>query len=134
MTKAAVEQLSKALSCELAKYKIRVNCVAPWVTATELFRNAIKNNPEQITKVCRASVDESDLLDRVLSSQTAMIFVRLSVTQIGQRTPLGRVAEPTEIASCVAFFSLPASSYVTGQTLCADGGLSVNFYAGPCCD
>lgn len=39
------------------------------------------------------------------------------------RTPLRRVAEPEEVAAAVAFFCLPASSYVTGQCLAVDGGL-----------
>lgn len=137
MTKAAVEHLAKALSCELAKYKIRVNCVAPWVTATELFRNAIKNNPEQMDKVESFHLSTSfhipslPQINRPSLTQLPLAFLP---PQIAQRTPLGRVAEPREIASCVVFFSLPAASYVTGQTLCADGGLGVNFYAGPCCE
>lgn len=40
------------------------------------------------------------------------------------RTPLGRVAEPHEIASVVAFLCLPASSYVTGQIIAVDGGFT----------
>jgi Tropinone reductase 1 len=38
------------------------------------------------------------------------------------RTPMGRVGEPHEIASLVAFLCMPASSYITGQTIAADGG------------
>lgn len=45
------------------------------------------------------------------------------------RTPLRRVGEPEEVGSVVAFLSLPASSYVTGQILAIDGGFTVNgFY------
>lgn len=40
------------------------------------------------------------------------------------RTPLGRIAEPEEIASLVAFLCLPAASYLTGQVIAVDGGFS----------
>jgi NAD(P)-dependent dehydrogenase (short-subunit alcohol dehydrogenase family) len=39
--------------------------------------------------------------------------------------PVGRIAEPREIAAAVAFFASPEASYVTGQVLYVDGGLSV---------
>jgi Tropinone reductase 1 len=38
------------------------------------------------------------------------------------RTPLGRIAEPAEVAAPIAFLCLPAASYVTGQVLAVDGG------------
>jgi Tropinone reductase 1 len=41
------------------------------------------------------------------------------------RTPLARIAEPAEVAAAVAFFALPAASYITGQTLAVDGGMSI---------
>ena len=41
------------------------------------------------------------------------------------RTPMGRVAEPNEIASVIAFLCTPASSWITGQTIIADGGWSL---------
>ncbi len=41
------------------------------------------------------------------------------------RTPLGRIAEPREVATVVAFLAMPASSYVTGQTIVVDGGMTI---------
>ncbi|XP_027167243.1 tropinone reductase homolog At2g29340-like [Coffea eugenioides] len=42
------------------------------------------------------------------------------------RIPMNRVGEPEEISSLVAFVCLPAASYVTGQVIAVDGGLTVN--------
>uniref|UniRef100_A0A7S0ZH06 Uncharacterized protein n=1 Tax=Timspurckia oligopyrenoides TaxID=708627 RepID=A0A7S0ZH06_9RHOD len=42
-----------------------------------------------------------------------------------QRTPMQRVGKPEEVAAAVSFFCMPASSYITGQTLQVDGGFSV---------
>jgi 3-oxoacyl-[acyl-carrier protein] reductase len=42
-----------------------------------------------------------------------------------ERIPLGRWAEPDEIAPVFVFFASDASSYVTGQVLAADGGLTI---------
>lgn len=39
------------------------------------------------------------------------------------RIPLGRIAEPSEIASVIAFLTSNAASMITGQTLVVDGGL-----------
>ena len=43
-----------------------------------------------------------------------------------ERTPIGRVAEPEEVASVVAFLCMSAASYVTGQCIAVDGGFMVN--------
>jgi NAD(P)-dependent dehydrogenase (short-subunit alcohol dehydrogenase family) len=37
-------------------------------------------------------------------------------------TPLGRLAEPADIARVVVFLALPDSAYVTGQLIAVDGG------------
>ena len=47
------------------------------------------------------------------------------------QTPLGRIGEPKEVSSLVAFLCLPVSSYITGQTICVDGGFTVNGFSFP---
>lgn len=41
------------------------------------------------------------------------------------RTPMGRIAEPREVATVVAFLAMRASSYVTGQCIAVDGGMTI---------
>ncbi|KAH1160311.1 hypothetical protein AAZX31_11G226300 [Glycine max] len=55
----------------------------------------------------------------------SMCSIKL-VEDILSRTPLKGIAEPEEVSSLVTFLSLPAASYITGQVICVDGGLTVN--------
>ena len=41
------------------------------------------------------------------------------------RLPMGRIGEPEEVASMVAFLCMPAASYMTGQVICIDGGHTI---------
>jgi NAD(P)-dependent dehydrogenase (short-subunit alcohol dehydrogenase family) len=45
--------------------------------------------------------------------------------KIVERIPMGRLAEPAEIAETIAYLAGPESGFVTGQILRADGGLSL---------
>ncbi|KAJ0021368.1 hypothetical protein Pint_32729 [Pistacia integerrima] len=45
--------------------------------------------------------------------------------------PMGRNGEPKEVSSLVAFLCLPEASYITGQTICVDGGFTVNDFFFP---
>lgn len=45
-----------------------------------------------------------------------------------RRVGLGRAGEASKVSSVVAFLCLPAASYITGQVIAVDGGLSVKGY------
>jgi Tropinone reductase 1 len=47
-------------------------------------------------------------------------------------TPVHRLATPEEVANAVVFLCLPASSYITGQVVAVDGGLTAQGFDGPC--
>ena len=52
--------------------------------------------------------------------------------QVKEWTPLHRLATAEEVAAPIVFFCLPASSYITGQCLGVDGGLTAQGFDGPC--
>jgi len=49
-------------------------------------------------------------------------------------TPMGRLASAEEVADPVVFLCMPASSYITGQVLGIDGGLTAQGFNGPTCE
>jgi len=54
------------------------------------------------------------------------------VAKVNKWTPLGRHSTASEAAAPVAFLCLPCSSYITGQCINVDGGISAQGFDGPC--
>ena len=94
-SKGGVASLTRALAMDLAAKNVRVNAVGPGITATGLTR------PTE-PRTGSLPPEFGDWL-----------------------TPMGRWAEPVDIANAVLFLASEEASYVTGHLLKVDGGLSV---------
>jgi NAD(P)-dependent dehydrogenase (short-subunit alcohol dehydrogenase family) len=95
--KAGIINFTKTLSVELAPHNIRVNAIAPGVIVSGALLELLNTEPGQARKKGE---------DLPLSA------------------PLGRCGKPEDIAGGVIYLVSDASSYVTGQTLVIDGGLT----------
>jgi 3-oxoacyl-[acyl-carrier protein] reductase len=102
VTKAAVLSLSRLVADLYAGEGIRCNAVTPGPTATEawLAPGGLADQQAQRTGKTREEVLES----------------------VAQGRPLGRLAEPEEIAAVVVFLCSDRANYVTGSAWSADGG------------
>jgi 3-oxoacyl-[acyl-carrier protein] reductase len=97
--KAGVLGLCRSLAVELAPRRIRVNAVIPGLIVT----------PQSLDPVNSLGLD--------------------GLARAGADIPWGRVGEPTEVASVIAFLTSSDAAYVTGQSLVVDGGLTVRMPA-----
>ncbi|MGI8469734.1 MAG: SDR family NAD(P)-dependent oxidoreductase [Pyrinomonadaceae bacterium] len=87
--------LTRSMAMDFAKDKIRANCVCPGTVDTPMLRWAasLDSNPQTVYDAC------------------------------SQMHPLGRIAQPREIAEVIAFLAHESSSFVTGAIWTVDGGL-----------
>lgn len=91
MSKFAVNGLTISLARELGPAGIRVNAVAPGVTATDM----VASLPEEVIAPIEAGI------------------------------PLKRVGQPEDVANAFVFLASDLASYVTGEVLAVDGGMTV---------
>ena len=93
--KAAVIQLTKVTALEYARKNIRVNCILPGPIDTPFF-----------SKVAGGDADKmAAFKEKVL-----------------KEVPMGRFAQPEEIAQVALFLASDEASYITGASFAADGG------------
>jgi len=93
-SKGAVTNMTRAMAIDHGKQKIRVNAVCPGDTDTPMLRDEARQ------------LGETE--DRFLAESA--------------NRPLGRYAQPEEIAQAVLYLASDAASYVTGTALVVDGG------------
>jgi NAD(P)-dependent dehydrogenase (short-subunit alcohol dehydrogenase family) len=100
-SKGGIAAWSRALAVDLAEYGILVNVVAPGCILTGM--SVINGVDETATEY----------------------FQEWYVKQ--RKIPLARVGQPEEVAKAILFLSSDDCSYITGQTLVVDGGLTITF-------
>ena len=95
-TKGALVPLTKALALEVAEHKIRVNGICPVAGETPMLKDFLGDkDPQNAYKVFKSTV------------------------------PLGRLAEPKDIANACLFLSSDESNFITGVMLEVDGGRTI---------
>lgn len=101
--RGAVANWAKTLSFELAAYGITVNNVLPGATMTTRLDSIIKGRVKKTGKAEDEVIQE--MIDEI---------------------PAGRIGQPHEIASAIAFLASPAASYINGINVPVDGGRTGN--------
>ena len=97
VAKAGVVHLTKSVALELGEHGIRVNCICPGAIVTPLAIGRPQPRPEQ---------------EKALRENAARMHA------------LNRVGEPEEIARAALWLASDDSSFVTGQALAVDGGVT----------
>jgi NAD(P)-dependent dehydrogenase (short-subunit alcohol dehydrogenase family) len=102
MAKAALNQFCRGLAVELAARDILVNAIAPGFIDTEM-----SIGPDGVSEL-----ETEWFRDNYVD---------------GQHLPLRRAGRPQEIAGVAAFLAGPDATYLTGQVITVDGGLTITF-------
>lgn len=101
--KAGVIGITRSVALEQGPFGIRVNCINPGGIETPIFAKGlgVQDDPDQSAAVTKFVADG-----------------------VAARVPLGRIGLPADIAGAAVWLASPDSSYVTGQAIVVDGGLT----------
>ena len=105
ITKAGVAQLTQSMAVEVGKHGVRVNCVAPGFVPTNMTARYYTNPDGSVNEEAKEAV----------------------VTPMARSAPLRRVGTTADIAYCVLYLASDASSFLTGQLLSPNGGVSMHY-------
>ncbi len=108
---------------------------AVFAIANQVPYSLSKGGMAQLTKVMALSLAPHGIRVNAIGPGSIMTDILQAVNKdaaakqrILSRTPMGRIGEPSEIASIAAFLASDDASYMTGQTVYADGGrLPLNY-------
>lgn len=103
--RSAVTSMLKALATDVAPFNITVNCIAP---------GAIKT--ERLDQLMEARIKRS--------GQSKEEYEKEYLSQI----PMARLGRPEEFGEAAAFLCSQSASYITGSTICVDGGKRKSTY------
>lgn len=95
-TKGAVNLFTRAMALELGRYGIRINAVCPGDVLTPLTEKQLALYPNR---------------EQALAEMSGIY-------------PLGRIADPKEVAETIVFLSSEKASFINGALLSVDGGLT----------
>lgn len=102
VAKAALNCYSKALANEVASKGVRVLTVTPGAVATPAIMSFVENFAKS------SSISVAEATEKLMSLTGGV--------------PMGRMAEPEEVASLIGFLVSPAAAYLTGGNYVIDGG------------
>lgn len=97
-SKAGVVSLAQTAACQLSPYNIRVNAICPGLIETGMTK---------------------PLLDSARNAGKG--------DKIGKHNPMQRAAQPSEIASMAVFLASDDASFMTGQAVAVDGGMTATY-------
>jgi 3-oxoacyl-[acyl-carrier protein] reductase len=105
ITKAGVAQLTQTMAAEVGKNGVRVNAVAPGFVPTNMTARYYRRPDGSVDEEAKAAV----------------------LGPMERHAPLRRVGTTADIAYCVLYLASDASSFVTGQLLSPNGGVSMHY-------